>query len=81
MALTGLLVAWAFLGVYRDREFHSLSMFVKHRPSPKIYFFAPLGESDTPMSKLPVKYQKEEEAFHAFVEADRGYYRSVRVWN
>ena len=81
LAFSGLLASWLFLGVYRDREFGYLSVFVKHRPSPKIYFFAPLGEADTPISKLPPKYQKEEEAFHAFVEAGRGYYRSVRVWN
>lgn len=81
LAAGGLLASWMFLGVYEDREFGCLSVFVKNRPSPKIYFFAPLGESDTPVSSLPPKYQKEEAAFHAFVEAGGGYYRSVRVWN
>lgn len=81
MAFGGLLVASAFLGIYRDREFQSFAVFVKHRPSPRIYFSAPRGESDLPVSKLPLKDQREEEAFHVFVEVNRGYYRSLRVWN
>jgi len=81
LALGAVLALWFFTGVYRDRESDSLYMFVKHRPSPHVYFYAPLGESDAPFSSLPPNQQKEEAAFRVFVESGRGYSRSMRIWN
>lgn len=64
---------WLFAGIYRDREWGELSPFIKYRPSPKLFFYAPLGEadpSDIPGHEgyLTAEQQREEDAYVEFVE-------------
>jgi hypothetical protein len=66
-------------GLYSDREFGGLHLFCKHRPSPAIYFYAPLGESDKPLSSLSPSAQRAEEAYEEFVDHHGGYWRSVEL--
>jgi len=73
VALGLLTTMWLFAGIYRSREWHELSPFIKHRPSMKVYFYAPLGEadpSDRPGHEgyLTAEQQREEDAFVEFVE-------------
>lgn len=80
--LLALLGSWLFLGCYRDREFGTTHLFIKHRPTPKLIFRAPLGEADrspTPGHEgyLTPEQEREEQAYVDFVEAHRGRARSV----
>jgi hypothetical protein len=64
---------WLNVGVCEDREWGAPSLFSKYRPSPKVVFYAPLGEaspSSVPGHEgyLTAKQQREEEAFVEFVE-------------
>ena len=73
-----LAVGWMFLGIFQDREFaRNYYVFVKHRPSPKVFFYAPLGESDRTIESLPGRFQKEEQAFDEFVFRGGGFYRKL----
>jgi len=73
-----LAVSWMFLGVFQHREFaRNYYVFVKHRPSPKIFFYAPLGESDRTIESLPDRFQKEERAFDEFVYRGGGFFRKL----
>lgn len=79
-SLAGLLLACAFLtsfvGVYRDREHGDAYLFLKHRPSTQWVYDAPTGESD----RAPRPEERaDEEAYRDFVEAHRGYARSVAL--
>jgi hypothetical protein len=64
---------WLFAGIYRDREWGDLRPFIKYRPSPKVYFYSPLGEAD--QSDIPghegyitAEQHREENAYVQFVE-------------
>jgi hypothetical protein len=77
-AAATLVGAWLFLGVFEDREFKDPYLFVKHRPTAKVFFHAPMGESDTPtFDQLSPAQQYEERAFREFVELGGGYRRSL----
>jgi hypothetical protein len=74
MSLTSFLLlaaCWFSLGVYADREWGELYVFPKYRLSFKFYFYAPIGEANTPMSSLTLAQQQAELDFEEFVE--RGY--------
>ncbi len=78
------LALWLFVGFFRDREWSELHVFLKHRPSFKVAFYAPRGEADP--SRLPdhegylsPEAEIEEQAYVEFVEAHGGYRRSVYV--
>jgi hypothetical protein len=71
-----------FVGVYREREFGTHHVFVKHRPSARAFFTAPLGEADR--SYVPGREgyltpadEEEERAYVEFVERNGGFRRSV----
>lgn len=75
-----LLIAWLFLGVYKDREFGNRRLFIKHRPSLKISFYAPLGESDYTLNDLDPERSEEEVMFRTYVEEGGGSRRSIPLW-
>jgi hypothetical protein len=75
------LTVWLFVGIYRDREWSDLHVFLKHRPSFKVSFYSPLGEADP--SSIPgqegymsPREEIEEQAYTEFVEKHGGYKRS-----
>lgn len=70
---------WFAFGVFSDREFGTLYLFSKHRLSPRFYFYAPIGESDIPVSSLTPSQQRAEASFEDFVERNGGYYRKHRI--
>jgi hypothetical protein len=59
---------WLFVGIYFDDEFHSPSLFVKHRPTFKISFYSPIGMSDLQFSDLSTDKKAEQLAFDEFVK-------------
>jgi hypothetical protein len=67
----------ACTGVFRDREWGDLHVFLKHRPSAIVYFNSPLGEADLPPGGLPPAEARREAEFVEFVEAGGGYRRSI----
>jgi hypothetical protein len=71
------LAAWLMLGIYRDREFGGHRLFVKHTPTFKVRFYAPLGESDRTLNELNPKESHEEVMYREYVEEQGGYRRSV----
>jgi hypothetical protein len=85
-AVTASLLAISFMvllgssaGLFRDREWGDLHLFVKHRPSTLVYFSSPLGESDLPPGGLPPREAEREAEFVEFVEAGGGFRRSVAL--
>ena len=54
-------------GFYRDDEFYDLSIFFKHRPTIKTYFYSPIGMSDKTLEDLSPGQQNELVAFNEFV--------------
>ena len=77
------LLAYAFLGVYRDREFGGAYLFLKHKPYAKFFFYAPQGEADR--SYVPGKegylspeMEQNEMLYIEFIETNKGYKRSVK---
>jgi hypothetical protein len=69
----------SFVGLYEHREHGTWYLFLKHRPTLKMHFFAPLGESDKTLSDLPENLQTEETWFVTYVERGRGESRSIRL--
>jgi len=79
-AITGaVLLSWLYIRVYNDREWGELYLFLKHRPTSKVYFHAPLGESDRKINELPEPLQMEERAYVEFVEKGGGYKRMIML--
>ncbi len=71
------LAAWLILGIYRDREFGSHHLFVKHKPTFKLRFYAPLGKSDRTLNELNPKESHEEVMYREYIEEHGGEKRSV----
>jgi len=66
-------VLWLYVGVYEEREWDEPRLFIKYRPSGKVFFYAPLGEatpSNVPGHEgyLTAEQQREEQAFVEFVK-------------
>jgi hypothetical protein len=86
-----LLGLWLSVGIYAEREFGDLYIFVKHRPSMKFFFYAPLGEADRSSvpgheGYLTPDQEREEDLYVEFVEDHDGDKRSFllprqRYWN
>jgi len=70
-----------FCGISRDSEFYEPTIFVKHRPTFKIHFYTPTGESDMTLSDLSEEGKKEELLYKEFVQ-DQGVYTDNlnRLW-
>jgi hypothetical protein len=80
LVLANLALAAVYVGIYADREFGEIHLFVKHRASLQVYFHSPLGEGDLPPGGLPPEAAAHEAAFVEFVEENGGWERSVVVW-
>jgi hypothetical protein len=61
------ILTWLMTGIYADDEFNELTLFCKHRPTFKVYFFSPIGQSDMKVKDLSVDMQYEALAFKEFV--------------
>ncbi|NOT61205.1 MAG: hypothetical protein HOP19_13380 [Acidobacteria bacterium] len=68
------------LGIYQDREFGESYLFLKHRPTLKFYFRAPLGESERTLKELAPEQRAEEMLFQAYVEQGGGNQRCLRLF-
>jgi hypothetical protein len=77
LALLTLVVGWAWLGIYEEREFATHHLFLRHRPSSRFLFRAPVGESDRPVTDLEPGEQAEEKLYREFVESGNGSKRSL----
>jgi hypothetical protein len=75
-----LLAGWLFLGIFEHREHVRSELFIKHKPSFKFFFRAPLGESDRKPSDLTTASQYEENMYVTFVEQGNGQRRSISLW-
>jgi hypothetical protein len=70
-----------FCGISRDSEFYEPTIFVKHRPTTKIYFYTPIGESDMNLSDLSEGGKKEELLYREFIEDQKVYTDNLnRLW-
>lgn len=70
------------IGFYLDREWYDLYIFIKHKNTLKMVFYAPRGEAD--YSPIPGKEgflmpdkEKEENLYIEFVENQQAFRRSV----
>ncbi|MGC3992287.1 MAG: hypothetical protein QM796_21835 [Chthoniobacteraceae bacterium] len=70
---------WLALGIYADREFGALHLFLKHRPSTRFLFYSPHGESDT--LETTVAERSAEKDYTEFVELHDGRKRSITILN
>jgi hypothetical protein len=76
-----LILTWLFTGLFRDDEFYELSIFGKQRPTFKIYFYSPTGQSDLTLKDLSPDKQYEERAFQEFVlEQDQQNNSTPKLW-
>ena len=73
------LIAWLFLGVYKDREFGNHRLFIKHSPTLKFSFYSPLGDSNYTLNDLDPERSQEEVLYRKYVEEGGGYRRSVSL--
>jgi hypothetical protein len=81
LGLFTLLVTILFCGISRDPEFYEPTIFVKHRPTFKIHFHTPIGESDMTLSDLSAEGKKEELHYKEFVEDQNVYSDNLnRLW-
>lgn len=62
-----LILTWIFVGLYRDDEFYEPNLFTKYRPTFKVNFYSPIGQSDLTVNDLSADKQVEEIAFQEFV--------------
>jgi hypothetical protein len=70
-----------FCGVSRDTEFYEHTIFIKYRPTMKLYFYTPIGESDLKLSDLTDDKKKEEIFYQEFIDEQGVYSDNVnRLW-
>lgn len=62
-----LILTWLFVGLYRDDEFYEPNLFTKYRPTIKVIFHSPTGQSDLTFDDLSEDKRVEEIAFQEFV--------------
>jgi len=63
---SGLIIRFCF-GVYEHHEFSNRSLFIKHRPTWKWYFYSPIGISDKSLEDLTEEQKREQLYFNEFV--------------
>ncbi len=74
-------MTWLFVGIFRDSEFYEPSIFTKYRPTFKVFFYTPIGESDLKVEELSASKQSEEVAFQEFViKQHQQYYSNSKLW-
>ena len=62
-----IVTCWLFIGIFSDPEFDDKYIFTKYRPTFKVAFDSPIGESDLELTDLSKEKQAEEIAFEEFV--------------
>lgn len=67
-----LLMTWLFVGVSYDDEFFEPTLFTKYKPTFKVNFYSPIGQSDLTLKDLSSNQQFEEKAFQEFVKNHDG---------
>ena len=67
IAIVLIIFSWLFIGVFSEPEFGDKTIFVKHKPTFKIEFYSPIGESDLKLSDLNKEKQIEEIAFQEYI--------------
>ena len=81
LGLLALLTTILFCGISRDSEFYEPTIFVKHRPTTKIHFYTPTGESDMTLSDLSEEGRREELLYREFIEDQKVYTENInRLW-
>ena len=76
-----LVTAFLFCGIARDPEFYEPTIFVKYRPTLKVHFYTPIGESDMTLSDLTEDKKREEMLYQEFVENQGVYAEGMdRLW-
>ncbi len=68
LSIAIMVMGWLFLGLYRHREYGDLHLFIKPRPTFKLFFYAPVGESDTTLEQLSPMERYEEMMYKEYVE-------------
>jgi len=72
--------AWLFLGVFQHREYMNYNLFLKYKPSLKVYFYTPIGESDRTLKSLSPAEQRNEKDYVEFVETKGGFKHVIWSW-
>jgi hypothetical protein len=67
-----LLMTWLFVGFSYDDEFFEPTLFTKYKPTFKVNFHSPIGQSDLTLEDLSPSQQFEEKAFQEFVKNHDG---------
>lgn len=67
IAIVLIIFSWLFIGVFSEPEFGDKTIFIKHKPTFKIEFYSPIGESDLKLSELNKEKQIEEIAFQEYI--------------
>ena len=81
LGLISLMTVVLFCGISRDPEFHEPTVFVKHRPTLKLHFYTPIGESDLKLEDLNEDKKREELLYREFVKNEGVYtYNLNRLW-
>jgi hypothetical protein len=65
--LIALVATILFCGIARDPEFYEPTIFVKYRPTIKLHFYTPIGESDLKIEDLSQEKRREELLYRDFV--------------
>ena len=66
--LIGILIASKlWFGIYTHDEFGEKSIFIKHRPIWKTFFYSPRGMSDLIISEMSTEKQNEQILFDEFI--------------
>lgn len=68
---------WLSFGIYSDREFGGLHLFLKHQLSARFFFYSPHGESDNP-AKNDAERSAERD-YAEFVDFNDGRKRSLTI--
>ncbi len=67
-----LIISWLFVGFYRNEEpKDNLYIFLKHKPSLKLFFHTPIGMQDLNISDLSPENQLEQKKYNEFIIKSR----------
>jgi len=60
-------LTWLFVGIYQDDEFYESNLFIKYKPTFKVFFYSPTGMSDLQLQDLTTEKKSEEIEFQKFI--------------
>jgi len=67
MTVISFLILKFWIGIYEHDEFFHKSIFMKHRPIWKTFFYSPRGMSDLKFSDMTKEQQREQKYFDEFI--------------